>query len=163
MITRIISLTQGMTALVDDADYHLVSPYCWTAFKSRTSVNTWYAQRTICHPVGRRSNVLMHRVILAAPAGVMVDHKSHDGLDNRRDNIRLATRGQNAANSHRSNASGYRGVLAHGNYWIARIWHEGRKRHLGTFKTPEDAAHAYNLAAKELHGDFATLNSEVQS
>jgi hypothetical protein len=89
------------------------------------------------------------------------DHKSSDGLDNRRCSLREATHQQNSANSkHRLGASGYRGVSWHRltNKWQAQISNSLGKKYLGTFLDKEEAARAYDTAAKERYGEFARLN-----
>jgi hypothetical protein len=102
----------------------------------------------------------MHRLILAAAAGQWVDHIDGDGLNNRRANLRICDPNQNAANSRRvPNTIGYRGVwrTIYGRYY-ASITSKGRAVRLGSFSTAIEAAVAYDEAAKELHGEFATLN-----
>jgi hypothetical protein len=109
-----------------------------------------------------KENIRMHRFILGASAGRITDHKNMDGLDNRRDNLRNATPGQNAANNgpFRHNTSGYRGVTydRFRNKWRAEIRIDGRDKHLGRFGTKEEAAMAYDRRAKLVWGEFAKLN-----
>lgn len=116
-------------------------------------------------------SVLLHRLLLNAPKESEVDHINGDGLDNRRSNLRLATRAQNAANTivrkrHSTKPSRFRGVhwaprgLA--GYWVAQIRIEGKFRHLGYCKDEEQAARLYDDAAFEAHGEFATLNFPVE-
>ncbi|TNC15362.1 hypothetical protein FF100_05020 [Methylobacterium terricola] len=99
----------------------------------------------------------MHRVLTDAPSEMYVDHANGDGLDNRRANMRLATQTQNMANKavERRNLLGLKGVSAARGKFRATITPNGRKIHLGTFKTPEEAAAAYRGAAVALWGDFA--------
>lgn len=109
---------------------------------------------------------LAHRVIMAMERGCWdfryVDHVNGDTLDNRIENLRVATNGQNIANS-RSRigaTSRYLGVARHtqnGN-WIACITKDGHQKHIGVFAEEADAAKAYNEAAKRTHGEFARLN-----
>jgi hypothetical protein len=96
-----------------------------------------------------------------------VDHKNGDTLDNRRENLRPATRTQNGRNITRFHAkSGYKGVCrvckTKTPSWFARIYVDNKPIHLGCFATPEEAARAYNEAALMHHGEFAHLN-EVPS
>lgn len=152
---REIPLTKGMVALVDDEDYARLNPYKWSAQKHR---NTYYAQGWV---QGR--TVLMHRFIKAvSDRHVLLDHKNRNGLDNRRDNLRIATHGENRSNSKSSknNTSGFRGVSWYKRYrkWQVIIQHHGVKRWCGLFDCPEEAARAYDEMARQLHGDFATLN-----
>ena len=107
----------------------------------------------------------MHREILKAPDGIYVDHINRNGLDNRKANLRLATRQQNARNTpktRRTTHSKYTGVslrARHGK-WCATIFANGRNTHLGHFDNQLDAAKAYDKAAKKHYGEFAVLNFE---
>jgi hypothetical protein len=88
----------------------------------------------------------------------VVDHINHDTLDNRRENIRLATKSQNSANQrkHKDNRSGFKGVRkSHDNGWSALVCINRKLIYVGTFSTPEDAHVAYMQAAKIYHGEFA--------
>jgi HNH endonuclease/AP2 domain len=92
------------------------------------------------------------------PAGLEIDHKNRNPLDNRLSNLRLVTKSQNQWNrdADRRNASGFKGVSKHacGNRWAAEIKAHGKRHRLGLFKTPEEAAAAYQRAAAELHGEY---------
>ena len=104
----------------------------------------------------------MHRIILNAPKGTMVDHINGNGLDNRKENLRLCTTRENNANQkkNRNNSSGYKGVAKASNCskWRAYIRVDGVQRHLGNHNTPEEAARAYDAAAKKHFGEYAHLN-----
>lgn len=105
----------------------------------------------------------MHRMILNAKNGDLVDHKNHNGLDNRRSNLRLCCNTKNHMNgqTHRDNQSGYKGVSMdkrRGNF-RARIKHNGKEVWIGTFTTAKEAALAYNHAAVKYFGEFAKLNT----
>lgn len=104
--------------------------------------------------------VLLHRFLLDAPTGVMVDHKNGNGLDCTRGNLRVANRNQKQHNSGpRNGTSRFKGVYRKTkNRWAAQIKARQTYRYLGLFATEEDAASAYDEAAKELHGEFARLN-----
>lgn len=155
--TRTIPLTQGQVALVDAADYELLSARGWYAAKSRSGF--YAATGASGRPGGL---VLMHRLLLRPAAGLQVDHINRNRLDNRRANLRLCTPGQNSRNVgvHSRNTSGFKGVSRHsdGHAWIASINAEGVKRYLGSFAHLEDAARAYDAAALKHYGDFAFLN-----
>ena len=158
-----VPLTRGFVAVVDDADAELVAGYSWYVTISRKEPNVQrYAKAHIPGSGRRGSKVLMHRLIMAAPIGMEVDHIDHDGLNNRRGNLRLATKSQNGANARRrsDNASGFRGVspAKKGRPWRARIRLNNACRSLGSFDTPEEAARAYDRAALEAFGEFARLN-----
>jgi len=149
---REIPLTQGKVALVDDADYEELNQWKWYAWKSH---GIWYARRTL-NDVVPKGFVLMHRAILNAPIGILVDHQDGDGLNNQRSNIRLATRAQNGHNRGplRNNKSGYKGVSRSRNRWRAQIQMGGKVVYLGLFREKERAARAYQKAARGIHKDF---------
>jgi hypothetical protein len=151
-----VKLTQGQVALVDDCDKALVDGYKWCAAWNYNT-RSFYA---IAHTYrdGKRTTVSMHRIILGLSRGTQGDHRNHDTMDNRRDNLRPATASQNAMNRRRrsDNTSGMRGVrqYAQTGKWVARIGIGGKLKHLGYFLTPEDAYAAYGRAAAEHHGEF---------
>ena len=127
--TRLILLTQGKFAIVDAEDYDRLVRYKWCAAKSR---ETFYAQRCSNGKI-----VSMHRVIMGAPKGVMCDHRNHNGLDNRRSNLRLCTSAQNQYNKRpaKGSSSRYKGVVLRRDYkrWRARIGFKRKRMHLGDF------------------------------
>lgn len=159
-----LTLQRGLVAVVDEADYPLVSRYHWTAIRP---VGIWYVKTTITHQGGKQDSVLMHRMIfgLTKGDGKQVDHKDHNGLNNARDNLRFATSSQNNRNRRLrvGISSRFRGVCRQKKYppkpWQASIGVDGgRKWFLGYFLTEREAAEAYNVAAKTHHGEFANLN-----
>lgn len=99
---------------------------------------------------------------MGARNGEEIDHKNRNPLDNRRENLRYCTHSQNLANKSMqvNSKTGYRGVDFHKarGKFRARIVVKDRSIHLGRFNTPEEAALAYNIAAKEIYGEFAFLN-----
>lgn len=152
---KTIELTRGKVALVDDDDYDELKQYRWTAV---VYGGIWYALRW-----NGSGTTLMHRQILKAPPEFTVDHINHDGLDNRRANIRLATTAENNRNKRmkRNKASGYKGVsyrLNRTKPWRAEISMNGKRIHIGYYETSTDAALAYDKKAKELFGEFALTN-----
>ncbi len=151
---RLIPLTLGKFAIVDAEDYHWLSLHRCFASKSRA---TYYAYR-----YGDGTIVSMHREIMRAPKGMVCDHKNHNGLDNRKSNLRLCTNAQNLYNKmpKKGCASKYKGVSL-GNdakTWRARIGFKGRRINLGYFADEIKAALAYDDKAAELFGEFAYLN-----
>lgn len=155
-MTRTISLTQGKVAIIDAADFERINQWKWHAvFKKHR--DTWCAARTVRNGKKCRT-VLMHRVILVAPDGMDVDHRDGDGLNNRRSNIRVATKQQNNFNKaiQRNSSSGRKGVSwnASCSKWHAYISVNRRKIYLGLFIDKEDAAKAYEDAAKAFAGEF---------
>jgi hypothetical protein len=152
-----VPLSQGKVALIDDEDAPRVLQHKWTY--TRVNQRRAYAQTKI--RVGAKQRTLyMHRLILDAPAGELVDHINGNGLDNRRENLRLATVAQNTRNSRqrRGSAAGYKGVRRRGDKWQARIAVNSKQIHLGVFSSKEEAAQAYDTAAREHFGEFAVLN-----
>ena len=154
---RLIPLTQGQFAVVDPQDFDQLNEFKWHAKKHR---NTSYAVRSVSQN-GINININMHRLILNAPVGSIVDHKNRNGLDNRKENLRFATPAQNAANRAKVRGLGssiYKGVKRDGARWRADITHNCLHEHLGSFVNEIDAAKAYDEAAKKFHGEFAVLN-----
>lgn len=148
-----IPLTQGLFATVSDEDYDDLIRFKWCAGKYSKK---WYAVRR----VGEGKNILMHRYLLNAPEGVCVDHRNGDGLDNVRDNIRLASHVLNNHNTRRSGTSTYKGVSwnKEKSKWAAQVRRSKVHKHLGYFSDEKDAAQAYNAAALSLYGSDAVLN-----
>jgi hypothetical protein len=123
-------------------------------------VGSWFDGRYFKSDLG-----YIHRLIAEAehgfiPEDMFVDHIDGDPLNNRRGNLRVVTKAQNAANAKsRGGASQYRGVYkARSGKWAAQIAKEGQRISLGHYETEEEAAAAYDEAAKELHGEYARLN-----
>ena len=158
---RQIPLTQGKFALVDDDDYDRLSAFKWCLTRDRSGRSMrLYAVRGVHTEIGWRT-MRMHRELL--PGAPTVDHIDGDGLNNQRENLRVATNAQNLRNrgAQKNNTSGFKGVSAAGGKskrWVAKIQHEEARKHLGRFETPEEAARAYDTAALKLHGGFANLN-----
>jgi hypothetical protein len=150
-----IPLTQGKVAIVDDADYLWLSHWKWHVVTGRGKD---YAARS----EGARKNIRMHREIMGTPAGVEVDHVNNNGLDNRRMNLRKATREQNRWNRGKTirNHSGYKGVNWNrgAQKYRAQITVGRKQIHLGCFDDPVEAARAYDASAREFHGEFARTN-----
>jgi hypothetical protein len=154
--TVLVPLTQGKFALIDAEDAERILKNSWAL------TSTGYAYRgRVKGEVWNSHNVRMHRLVINAPDGVMVDHINGDKLDNRKSNLRLATRSQNLANGlpHKDSQSGVKGVDWSENRgkWRVRVG----KTHIGRFDSIEDATRAYNEAAQNLYGEFARLNPEA--
>ncbi len=148
---REIPLTHGLVAIVDADDYAMLAGRKWYVDFRR-----WggYVRASA-------SGERMHRVISGAGPGEQVDHRNHDKLDNRRENLRVCAGSQNSMNRvmRSDNTSGYKGVYLRKSTgkWVAVIGANGRKKKLGSFARLEDAAAAYRAAALNLHGEFACL------
>lgn len=146
---KAISLTGGFVTVVDDDVYAWATLRRWRAISSKGKT---YAASGAS---------LLHREILAALPGQLVDHRDGNGLWNVRSNLRIATHSQNAANRPGIGASGLKGVRwdnARG--WLAQVVKDGRRHILGPFPSAETAAAAYNAKAVEIHGEFARLNED---
>ena len=157
---RRILLTKGLFTIVDQDDFERLNKYNWQA--NVREGRSRYATRTIRRN-GRVCHRQMHRIITNAPKEMMVDHINHDGLDNRKVNLRLATPQQNAWNRRclrRCNGSKYMGVSwdKQNRKWRGRLFVDGKSRFLGYFEDEKDAAIAFDRAAKEHRGEFAFLN-----
>jgi len=152
---REIPLTQGKVAFVDNDDYDYLMQWKWCAHKDG---KTFYAVRSSSVINGKRKFIMMHRVIMNTPEGMIVDHIDHDGLNCQKYNMRNCTLKQNTKNRSAFGMSKYLGVTTYRNYIKAAITNDGKYTHLGNFKTKEEAALAYDEAAKKMHGEFANLN-----
>lgn len=156
-----IPLTRGQIALVSEADLTLILARSW--FAKPRSYRKGDNTRFYAASAGPdRRQIIMHRLILRAPDGLVVDHINGDGLDNRRTNLRLCTQRENLLNRKVRSRSGFRGVTRTPAGWVARISDDGRKLQLGTFHCPIEAARAYDEAALAHHGAFAMLNFRDQ-
>lgn len=160
---RTIPLSQGGNTLVDEADYpSLVGVgFKWCSIKTKKCRVT-YVQGSTRLPDGSWRFVRMHRYLdHSAP---VTDHRNHDGLDNRRANLRPCTRAENQRNCRvlqgRKKSSKYKGVSIDKGRWRAKIG-TGAKRYLGYFATEVEAAIAYDAAARERFGEFACTNAEI--
>lgn len=151
---RLIELTRGAVAVIDDDDYALVAAYNWHLWLSDIQC---YAVTTLTDEEGR-FDLRMHNLIMQPPPGLFVDHINRCTLDNRRSNLRIATHAQNMSNRV-FNRTGFRGVYetAQGR-WRTTIRHNGELLQLGTYDTAEEAARVWDAKAKELRGQFAMLN-----
>jgi hypothetical protein len=157
---RRIPLTHGKCAIVDPEDFERFNRHKWYAVKSG---NTFYAIRCF-HRAGKTIYVRMHREIIGLPGHLVADHINHNGLDNRKANLRPATRAQNNYNrsiiKREDSTSKYKGVAwkKENEKWNAQIHFKGECIFLGYFKDEIQAAKAYDEAAKKYYGQFASLN-----
>jgi len=155
-----VTLTKGYEAIIDAADVHLVDLWNWHVQPVRKIV---YASRSaLANENSPKQTIFMHRVLMAAPDDIDVDHENGNGLDNRRSsNLRIATQSQNQFNQgiNRANTSGIKGVCWHKKKekWEARIQINGKNAYLGRFTDVSAAADAYAKASAEYHGEFGRL------
>ena len=158
---KLIPLSQGKFAQVDDKDFEELSKYKWHAFK--VTANLFYARRNQkINGKQRQSGILMHRQILNICNRMFVDHINGNGLDNTRNNIRLcnATQNNRNARAYKTASSKYKGVSKSKNRkkYKGTITFRGKCIHLGYFIEEINAAIAYNIAAVKYFGEFACLN-----
>lgn len=147
---REIYLPNGSVAYVDDADYPLIKKYEWKT-QAHGGVVTHIGAGEL-----HSEYLFMHHLILPKREGLVVDHINRNKQDNRRINLRYATIQQNAANMRRR--EGYKGVTPQRGKWKAQIMVDGKCRYLGLHPSPEEAAKAYDKAAKEAWGEYACCN-----
>ena len=149
-----IYLADGLFAVVNTADYKKLSQYRWYTAKRGRQI---YA---ICRKNGKE--VYMHRMIMRPRKGYIVDHIDHNGLNNRRDNLRVCTARQHQANRGPagSGSSRFVGVFFNRRIgkWQAHIMAHGKHYYLGVYDDEIEAAKARDRKAYELHGEFAYLN-----
>ena len=154
---KMIPLTQGKIALVDDADYPELSKFKWFAQKSH---RTYYAGRRVPSGILKPSQktIRMHMVIAGTPQGMETDHINGNGLDNRRENLRVVTRRENQQNRHETKSSRFLGVSWDKQHrkWRAYIRVAGKNYHLGRYENEEAAARRYRIAC-----DWQVMDMEV--
>lgn len=144
-----IPLSKGLQTVIDEEDYDLVSNY------------RWYAAEGAGGLVYAVSRLRLHRVIVDAPLGMIVDHINGDTLDNRRSNLRVCTPSQNQLNTgSKGGSSRFNGVSfsKQKGKWLAQFFLNGAAIYCGLFEREEDAARAVDRRKKELCGEFARLN-----
>ena len=160
-MAREIPLTKGYVAIVDDEDFERINAHKWNVLVGNSGVV--YGQRTTCTG-GKKRTLLLHREVMGhGPGDPQIDHRDGDGRNCQKSNLREATHKENAHNcrvARANNTSGYKGVAwdKQAGKWQANICFDGRMFKIGYYATPIEAAHAYDRAARELHGEFARLN-----
>jgi len=151
-----IRLSQGKVALVDNEDFESINQFKWHIDKR---LHTIYAVRQERYMTGKYKKVYMHNQIMGVK---WIDHINSDGLDNRKINMRPCNCGQNNMNQRpqEGKSSEFKGVFWHKQRkkWTAQSGINGKRKHLGMFKSEIMAALAYDNEAKNLFGEFARLN-----
>jgi hypothetical protein len=147
----------GNVAIVDEDDYSELSKFKWFVMS-----NGYAARSCWLKEEGRSESVLMHRQIMDVQPGLMVDHINMNILDNRKENLRIATRSENMVNSKKriSGKNPYKGVhwSKQHSKWKVEITKDYKNNFIGLFEDPETAARAYDATAVKFFGDFALLN-----
>ena len=153
-----IKLSKGVLVTIDDEDYEKLNKYNWY-FGARDRV-----MRSGGIINGKRIKIYIHREIMNCLPKYVVDHIDGNPLNNQKSNLRICESAENSRNQkiRKDNKSGYKGVsikhYPNKDVWVARITKYGRVRFLGEYPTAHEASHAYNKAAKKIHGEFARLN-----
>lgn len=149
---KLIPLTQGQFAKVDDEDFERLSKFKWCSSKKNSG---HYAVRHIV--------VYMHREVMGSPVGMVIDHKNHDSLDCQKENLRACTLSQNNMNRRgaaSNSKTGLRGVCwnKQKKKWQASIRAKGRNRLIGFFEDKYQASQAYKIENKKYFGEFGGLS-----
>lgn len=151
---KLIPLYGGMVAQVDDDMFEELSKFRWhVTGRGYAARNNYTKGRK-----GSSGTVFMHRVVNRTPADMQTDHINGDKLDNRRSNLRTCTNAENCRTIRRKGSTGFRGVCRRKDKWLASIMHNGKRQHLGSFDTAQEAAAAYRGAATVLYGEFQPLD-----
>lgn len=149
-----IPLTQNQFAIVDNEDFEWLSRWKWIAAKNHYGGFAAIRKESITD-----KTIFMHRVIMNTPKGMDTDHKNHNTLDNKRENLRIATRAQSNQNTRKQKgcSSRYKGVYWYKDRkkWRALIRLDGKIHHLGYFISEKEAALVFQEAANKYHGEFA--------
>jgi hypothetical protein len=153
---KLLPLTKGRFAKVDDSDFEYLSQFKWTVTRK---YNNDYVKRSKSIK-GVTHVVYLHRELMGFPVGMQVDHRNGDGLDNQRHNLRVCTKANNVRNRRRQHnqKNVYIGVQECSKGFRARIWSNGGTLDLGIFDTAIEAAKVRDRKAFELRGEFAHLN-----
>lgn len=150
-MTRDLLLSNGEVARVSEEDYERVVLYRWNKHSKG------YATGRV-----NGEEILLHRFIMDALPGQIVDHRDGDKLNCVRKNLRFATQTQNTRNSrkHRDGSSRFKGVSwdKAREKWTSGICVDGKRKCLGRFESEEEAARVYDSWARLLHGEYARTN-----
>ena len=144
---------KGYDVLIDNDIASVILARKWHVSRRKKGV---YFATSVFTSNGRTHEKRLHRVIAGAPPNVIVDHINGNTLDNRRENLRWCSAGQNTRNrnNYGINRTGHKGVIKVKDRYRAKVTFEGKHIHIGYFHTPEEAAEAYRQKARELFGEF---------
>lgn len=145
----------GKYMLIDDEDYHLVSSFSWHLRPDG------YASARVHGSYPKGKSILAHKLIMPESSDHQVDHINGNGIDNQKSNLRLVTHQQNQWNQKKtSGSSKYKGICWDNERqkWLTQIGFNNKNIYIGRFETEHHAAMAYDISAKELFGEFSSLN-----
>ena len=145
---KIIPLTKNYFTIIDDEDFELISKNKWHVLEAQDGRRKYAADG--CH---RK----MHRLIMNCPRHMIIDHINGNGLDNRKENLRISTQSQNSVNRKKTPGKYMRGVYRIRDRWRSIIRIKGKNHHLGYFDTEIEAHECYKKIAKETYGDWFPL------
>lgn len=157
-----IKAGSGRAAFVDDSDFDLVNSHNWQSHSHRRTFVV-HRKRKMTDPQDLPKKIYLHRFILNAKKGQIIDHKDGNSLNNQKSNLRFCTNAENARNS-RSRigaTSRFLGVSKHRTNrakWVAQYQEYGKSYHIGIYESEVEAALAYNVAASFAFREFARLN-----
>jgi len=154
--TAFVTLTKGYVAIIDADDLEIVNTSNWYA---SVKPRTVYAIRAVYNN-GTQQILRLHRIIMKAPFGMEVDHINGNGLDNRKINLRVVSKNENAKNKRMNlnNSSGFKGVSWSNKRgkWLSQIQHDGTAIYLGCYLSKEEAYEVYCAASEKYHGEFGS-------
>lgn len=163
--TMEIPLTRGQVAIIDVEDWHLIKDYKWSATWCHGKKG-YYATTNIPDGKGKYKNTGMHRLILGAKKGEVVDHINGHGLNNTRDNLRIVTTRENNINKklYSHNTSGIAGITLDKecNKWRVRINTEEKRITVGRFDNFQDAVYARKKAEEKYYGDLVRKTEPIE-
>ena len=141
---KLIPLTKGYEAMVDDEDYEMLVGYEWYS-SIHYGGKYVYAKHMLPMINGKRMEERMHQLIMDVPQGMHIDHIDGNTLNNQKSNLRIVTNRQNHMNRHQKKASKYAGVTwaKREQRWIAQAQVNGKHKHIGSFRGEEEAHQAY--------------------
>ena len=152
---------KGLITVIDEADYPLVKDLTWGVSGKKAYACSQRPDGTLLY---------LHRLLMQAPKGLLVDHKNGSTLDNRRENLRICTKEDNARNSimKSNNTTGFKGVCYHKKLagsdrakpYQARVNLNGKRKSLGYFNTAEEASQAYAKYMLPIAGEFFNIGKQ---